>query len=177
MPAEASQTITDWGCFTVDTKQAELYSSPDLRRTYWTASFRPTLNLLSSENMTLFQKFTSLLIYSLAQFNLAFLILDVSRGFFFGLLATMPASNRRLLTVLVEIESSNSFLMAVEVSCLFLKLSHFIHLSVAAVVFLGRPDLGFLAGDPVSLNLFSTFDTPDWVPPTLLAISHCLTPS
>ena len=36
---------------------------------------------------------------------------------------------------------------------------------------------GFLAGDPVSLNIFSTFDTPDWVPPTLLAISHCLTPS
>ena len=67
--------------------------------------------------------------------------------------------------------------MAVEVSCLFLKLSHFIHLSVAAVVFLGQPDLGFLAGDPVSLNLFSTFDTPDWVPPTLLAISHCLAPS
>ena len=127
--------------------------------------------------MTLFQKFTSLLIYSLAQFNLAFIILDVSRGFFFGLLATMPASNRRLLTVLVEIESSNSFLMAVEVNCLFLKLSHFIHLSVAAVVFLGRPDLGFLAGDSVSLNLFSTFDTPDWVPPTLLAISHCPTPS
>ena len=87
----------------------------------------------------------------------------------------MPASNRRLLTVLVEIESSNSFLMAVEVSCLFLKLSHFIHLSIAAVVFLDRPDLGFLAGDPVSLNLFSTFDTPDWVPPTLLATSHCLT--